>query len=185
MASLTPAPRMQFFNEEGKPLAGGKVYTYEAGTTTPLATYKDSLGNEPNTNPVILDSRGQAAIWLNYDVYNILVYDANDVLQTSDDNVTAFVAERTYIMPAATFDANKGTIFVKQLAGDIEFQDAMTDGQSLVLMLINAATYTATWPEMVWVSDTGNSAPTMTEADVIVLWKVGTTLYGRWIGSYI
>jgi hypothetical protein len=176
---------MQFFNETGKPLAGGKVYTYEAGTTTPLATFKDSLGIEANTNPVILDSRGQAAIWLNYDVYNILVYDADDVLQTSDDNVTAFVAERTYIMAGETFDANKGTIFVANLVSNREFVDGMTDGQSLTLMLTNAVTYTATWPAMVWVSDVGNSAPVLTGADVIVLWKVGSVLYGRYIGNHI
>lgn len=64
MSILTPMPVMQFFDNNGDPLAGGKVYTYEAGTTTPLATYTDETGGTANPNPVILDSAGRANIWL-------------------------------------------------------------------------------------------------------------------------
>ena len=64
MSILTPMPVMQFFDDNGDPLAGGKVYTYEAGTTTPLATYTDETGGTANTNPVVLDSAGRANIWL-------------------------------------------------------------------------------------------------------------------------
>ena len=39
MAILSPLPKMQFFSTAGVPLVGGKLYTYAAGTTTPLATY--------------------------------------------------------------------------------------------------------------------------------------------------
>jgi hypothetical protein len=88
-------------------------------------------------------------------------------------------------MAGEVFDANKGTIFIANLTSNREFVDGMTDGQSLTLMLTNAVTYTATWPAMVWVSDVGNSAPTLTGADVIVLWKVGTVLYGRYIGNHL
>lgn len=61
---LTPSPKQQFFSDAGVPLVGGKVYTYAAGTSTPLATYQDSTGLVLNTNPIILDSRGEANIWL-------------------------------------------------------------------------------------------------------------------------
>lgn len=64
MSILTPMPVMQFFDNNGDPLAGGRLYTYEAGTTTPLATYTDETGGTANTNPVILDSAGRANIWL-------------------------------------------------------------------------------------------------------------------------
>ena len=37
-AALSPAPKLQFFDSNGNPLTGGKVYTYAAGTTTPLST---------------------------------------------------------------------------------------------------------------------------------------------------
>jgi len=49
----------QFFDDNGDPLTGGLLYTYAAGTTTPLATYTDSTGATPNTNPIVLDSAGR------------------------------------------------------------------------------------------------------------------------------
>jgi len=64
MASLSPTPKLQFFGTDGLPLVGGKLYTYQAGTTTPIATYTDYTGVTLNTNPVILDSAGQANVWL-------------------------------------------------------------------------------------------------------------------------
>ena len=58
-------PRRQFFYPGTNiPLAGGKVFTYEAGTTTKATTYTDHTGLTPNTNPIILDAWGQCDIWL-------------------------------------------------------------------------------------------------------------------------
>lgn len=48
----------------GSPLVGGKLYTYTSGTTTPATTYSDPAGGTPNTNPVILNSRGEARVYL-------------------------------------------------------------------------------------------------------------------------
>lgn len=55
----------QFFDNNGTPLVGGKLYSYEAGTTTPLATYTTSDGTVANANPIILDAGGRTAteIW--------------------------------------------------------------------------------------------------------------------------
>lgn len=61
--SLAPDAHQQFLAADGTPLAGGLVYTYQAGTNSPLATYQDSFGT-PNTSPIILDSGGFANIWL-------------------------------------------------------------------------------------------------------------------------
>lgn len=60
---LSPLVRMQF-NQGGIPLAGGKLFTYTAGTTTKLATYTSSTGGTPNTNPIILDANGQCDLWI-------------------------------------------------------------------------------------------------------------------------
>jgi hypothetical protein len=79
MAVLTPVPKMQFFDINGEPLVGGKVYTYQAGTTTPLATYTDNTNAYANPNPVILNARGEAAIWLGGLNYKFRLTDANDV----------------------------------------------------------------------------------------------------------
>jgi hypothetical protein len=89
MAVLTPQPKMQFTTAAGVPLSGGKVYTYIAGTTTPQATFTDYSGATPNTNPVILDSRGEANIWLGGALYKFKLTDANDVEIWTVDYISA------------------------------------------------------------------------------------------------
>lgn len=89
VASISPDPRLQFFANDGSPLVGGKLYTYAAGTTTPLATYTNSSGSTANTNPVILDSRGEASVWLGSSKYKFVLKDASDVEIWSQDNVQA------------------------------------------------------------------------------------------------
>ena len=89
MAVVTPTPKMQFLTAEGTPLVGGKLYTYVAGTTTPQATFTDETGATANTNPVILDSRGEANVWLGAASYKFLLTDAEDVEIWSVDYITA------------------------------------------------------------------------------------------------
>lgn len=79
MLSFLHSARIQELNNDGRLLAGGKVYTYALNTTTPKASYSDIEGTSENTNPVILDSVGSADIYLNGS-YSIWLYDANDVL---------------------------------------------------------------------------------------------------------
>jgi hypothetical protein len=76
--------KSQWFDSAGDPLAGGCLFTYSAGTLTPLATYTDSTGLVTNTNPVILDaagrgtspSGGSADVWLSANNYKIVAYSA-------------------------------------------------------------------------------------------------------------
>jgi len=89
MAILTPTPKQQIFGSDGAPLVGGKIYTYAAGTTTPLATYTDSGAGTANTNPIILNSLGQANIWLSTAAYKFSVYTSADVLLYTVDNISA------------------------------------------------------------------------------------------------
>lgn len=86
-ATLSPAPKLQFFDAAGVPLVGGKLYSYQAGTTTPLATYTSQNGVTSNTNPVILDSRGEANVWLGSAAYKLALYSATDVLVWTVDNI--------------------------------------------------------------------------------------------------
>ena len=85
--TLTASPLMQFTTTAGAPLIGGKVYTYAAGTTSALATYTDSTGVTANTNPVILNTRGEAAIWLSPASYKFALRDANDTPIWTADNL--------------------------------------------------------------------------------------------------
>lgn len=85
MATLITLPKFRAFDADGNPLAGGKVYTYEAGTTTPKATYTDADAGTPNSNPVILDSQGYASIW-GVGTYKVVIKNSADAtLQTIDD----------------------------------------------------------------------------------------------------
>lgn len=89
MATLTPSAKQQFFDANGNPLAGGKLYTYAAGTTTPLVTYTNSGGVTANTNPIILDSRGEANIWLGSAAYKFKLTTSTDVELWTVDDVSA------------------------------------------------------------------------------------------------
>jgi hypothetical protein len=95
----------QFFDNNGVPLSGGKIYTYEAGTTTPLATYTSSAGNVAHTNPIILDSVGRVPsggeIWNQLRLYKFVLETSAGVLIATYDNVgssfnaTAIIANFT------------------------------------------------------------------------------------------
>ena len=87
MATLTPSAKQQFFDANGNPLSGGKLYTYAAGTTTPLVTYTNSGGVTANTNPIILDSRGEANVWLGTSAYKFKLTTSTDVELWTVDNV--------------------------------------------------------------------------------------------------
>ena len=49
----------QYFDDAGDPLAYGRVYFYESGTTTPKTTYADVNNSIPNPNPVLLTAAGR------------------------------------------------------------------------------------------------------------------------------
>jgi len=89
MAVVTPTAKAQFIDAAGIPLAGGFLYTYEAGTTTPQATYTDSTAATANSNPIILDSRGEANIWLSSANYKFKLTDANGTEIWTVDNIAA------------------------------------------------------------------------------------------------
>lgn len=61
--NLSPLPVQKFFSNLGLPLVGGKLFTYVAGTTTKLATYQNQAGT-PNSNPIVLNFRGECNLWL-------------------------------------------------------------------------------------------------------------------------
>ena len=89
--SLFAGVGAQFLNNNGLPLSGGKVYTYNAGTTTPLATYTNNLGTIFQPNPIVLDASGRVPggeIWLSNGFgYKFVVEDSSNVLIGTYDNV--------------------------------------------------------------------------------------------------
>lgn len=102
----------QFFTDNGIPLAGGKIYTYEAGTTTPLATYTSRTGLISNTNPIILDSAGRTPeqVWSTEGLlYKYVVTTSTDIQIRSWDNIGGSVVASDL---AASLAASSGSSLV-------------------------------------------------------------------------
>lgn len=84
--ALAP-PVVRFSDSNGVPLAGGFLYSYQAGTTTPLATYSDSTSTTVNQNPVQLDSTGSATVFLGASTYKLVLENSVGVVQWTQDNI--------------------------------------------------------------------------------------------------
>jgi len=100
----------QFFDNSGNVLSGGKIYTYEAGTTTPLATYTSSSGNTAHTNPIILDAAGRVPggeIWVALQLYKFILKTSTDVTIATYDNVGSSFNATAII---ANFTGNGSTV---------------------------------------------------------------------------
>lgn len=120
----------QFFDNNGIPLAGGLLYSYSAGTTTPLATYTTSSGVTPNTNPIVLDAAGRPAgeIWLSPVAYKLVLKTSTGVQLWSMDNITGLPSAGSQDVQVAT-------------AGQTDFTVAFTYtvGNNSLSVLVNGA----------------------------------------------
>lgn len=93
--SLFAGAGWQFFDNNGTILSGGKLYTYSAGSTSPLTTYTSSSGSTLNPNPIILDSAGRvpAEVWVNSSsIAKFVLKDSTDVLIGTWDNIPSLVS---------------------------------------------------------------------------------------------
>lgn len=167
-AVLMTLPVLKFTDSSGAPLAGGKVYFYAAGTSTPKDTYTTAAGSVANTNPVILDSQGAAVIFLSGS-YKVNLTDSAAVQQSNwpVDNITSFQTGAV----GATF--SDGT-FTLQNASDLTKQ-GMFDLSSLT---------TGTEPVIKWPTSNGTMAriADITDANVaftdVTTGDVSTTKHG-------
>lgn len=124
MALLAPVLKHRFFDSNGAPLSGGKLYSYAAGTSTPLNTYADSSGLIANTNPIILDSSGEAVVWLGSSPYKFVLKDALDITQWTVDDIvnvadiadgsitTSKIADSAVTLPKIATDSISTTAIV-------------------------------------------------------------------------
>jgi hypothetical protein len=95
----------QFFDNSGNVLTGGLIYTYAAGTTTPLVTYTSATGVTPNSNPIVLDAAGRppSQIWLSggYN-YKFILQNSTAVQLWSMDNLSGLPSAGTQSYQTAT-----------------------------------------------------------------------------------
>jgi len=96
--TLLMQPRFRSLLSDGTPNAGGKVYTYQAGTTTLVTTYNDPGLRTANTNPISLDAEGQADIWLS-GPYKLVVQTADGVQLYSVDHLFGFAGNLFCSLP--------------------------------------------------------------------------------------
>ena len=106
----------QFFDNNGIPLNGGLLYTYQAGSTTPLTTYTDISGTIANTNPIVLNTAGRLAneIWLTYGFnYKFVLKDSTGQTIGTYDNIYGMVGVQAAVgttIPAGMISLWYGSI---------------------------------------------------------------------------
>lgn len=85
-------PKLRVLDDDGNALSGGRVYTYEAGSTAPIVTYSDPAQTVANANPVTLDSQGEAAIYVT-GAWKMVIKDASGVLVRSHDGLVGITTD--------------------------------------------------------------------------------------------
>ena len=106
----------QFFDNNGLPLNGGLLYTYQAGSSTALTTYTDINGTTANSNPIVLDSSGRtpSEIWLTYGFnYKFVVKTSSGSTLGTYDNIYGIVGVQTAVgttIPAGMISLWYGSI---------------------------------------------------------------------------
>jgi len=89
------------------------------------------------------------------------------------------VTETPYALSGTDVNPVNGTIQSKTLSGTWTVTSSVADGQSVLLHITKGAN-SIVWPTMVW----AYGAPTLssTVVSAVVMWKVGSTLCGCYIG---
>ena len=166
---------------------GGALGTPTSGTLTnatglPISTGVSGLGTGIATFLATPSSANLASAVTDETGTGALVFGTAPAL--SNPTVTAYT-ETVYALAGTAIDPANGTIQTKTLGANTTFTESLADGQSVVLML-NPVTYTVTWPTMTWINVAGSgSSPTLeaSSTNVVVIWQVGSTVYGNWAGS--
>ena len=185
MANLMPLPKISFTDSNGRPLVGGKVFFYEAGTSTPKNTYTDATGATPNTNPVILDARGEASIWLLNGIYKVKlctqvgaeVWTVDNVSNKGDASIVDFIpAGAGAVARSVSEELNAKRI--ENIVALRAFSGRQTGDQALVTSYYSGWAALATGPSgggrFVW-----DAASTATD-DGFRFYAVSGVLTGRW-----
>jgi hypothetical protein len=145
MAKIAPFGRYRAFTANGAPMAGGKLYTYIAGTSTPKVTYTSKTQVTPNANPVILDANGYADVWLDTGGYKFILKDSSDVLQWTVDDLDGGGAAgfaSAVISKSSGFNLSsteQNNVIVCTAAITIGLLPAATAGDGFAAVVVNAS----------------------------------------------
>lgn len=147
-------PVHQFFNDDGTLLVGGLLYTYLAGSTTPVTTYQNEALNSANTNPIELDARGECVIWLDTTkAYKFALHDADDSEIYVVDNVQ---------LPETDPNDALGNVeyVIETVLGSVTPGDETQLYDAIVALAVDEVTSVAQMPVGGIIFVAGNAAPT-------------------------
>lgn len=151
MSGVAPlSPKVQFFSSAGAPLAQGTVDVYLAGTTTRSTTWQDKTQLTANTNPIQLDSRGEALIWVDPDlVYDFVLKNAGGVTQWTVEDIRgtdellasniAFVQAGTGMVERTQEKKSRDLLNLRDAAGDAILTDGTQDISAFLSTCVAAA----------------------------------------------
>jgi hypothetical protein len=172
IGALVPLPRLQIFGPDGHVLDGGLIYTYYAGTTTPVATYNDKDLLVANENPIVLSSSGVAP-----GIYIDPAVDYKFVVKTATGG-EVWTQDHIYLNPAAALDRTAtygitietcaGSEITPGIYGDLEIPcnsvitqwTVLADRDGSAVLDVWRSTYAA-FPPTATETITGGSLPTL------------------------
>ncbi len=163
-------------------ISGVDYLTYRANTATSGTTDPSASGDWVQINITATST--------NTLTNKTIAFSSNTLTDVAGTTATQTLTNKTirdtvYALSGTAFDATNGAVQTKTLAANTTFTDSLSSGDAIVLQLEAGASYTVTWPTMTWVTSGGNVAPTLTAKDTLVFWKVSSTLYGAYTGSYV
>lgn len=169
MGYPSPVAKQQFFNDAGVILAGGLLYTYAAGTTTPLAIYSDSGLTTPHANPAVLDAAGRISLFMADGVsYKFTLKDsAGNTIWTVDG--VSIPAVETPITP----DAVPPGVIVHYGAASAPTGYLLCDGSA-----VSRTTYSALFAIVGTTFGVGDGATTFNVPDVRQRFMIGLAAAG-------
>lgn len=172
--------------------SGGNV-TVPAGSG--MVIRADGAGSGAEVSKIVVSTLSQLGVTataaeLNYlDITTLGVSQASKAVTANGDGLVKFsnaVVEQVYALSGTSvaLDPDNGMIQTHTLSGNTTYTDSLVGGGSMTLMIDDGSAYAVTWPTITWKTG-GGVAPVLltTGFTVVVLWKVGTTLYGARVGS--
>ena len=161
----------------GSTAAAGAFTTVSASGDVTIA---DKIVHDGDTNTSIRFPAVDTVTVETAGVERLRVAPSGDV--TFSNGIIQTVFALTGTTPA--LDPNNGTIQTWTLTASSTPTDSLVAGESLTLMINDGTAYTITWPSVTWKTD-GGVAPTLntTGFTAIILWKVGSVLYGARVGN--
>jgi hypothetical protein len=181
--SLLTYPKFSAQDAIGVNLSGGLVYFYEAGTSTPKDTYSDSSFTVANTNPVVLNSRGEADIYLN-GTYKIVLKDASDAEIWTQDNFEITPTSQWETSIPSTFSTTTAFKVVDDLTADYEEGRRIKLNDASVLYgTITSSTYFSPDTTVNVSLDSGVLSSSLTDTELSVLTTSNSSIPNGLIGS--